>query len=97
MTYQYGGKDTIEAAQARQAELQAELQAARETYKAAQKLARENERIQAQILRTQQRAQALATPLPKQPEPIHGGPLGLKRATNEIAQWHRQRRQRTAA
>jgi chromatin segregation and condensation protein Rec8/ScpA/Scc1 (kleisin family) len=94
MTYQYGGKDTIAAAEQRRQQLQTELDQARQNYRAAQKLARENERIQAQILRTQQRTQQLTNPAPtkKLPPPRYGGRQGLVAATQEITQWHRKRK-----
>jgi hypothetical protein len=95
MTYQYGGKDTIEAAEARRKQLQNELEQARQNYRQAQKIARENQRIEEQILRTQQRTKQLITnpnPGPQLPPPRYGGPGGLAEATREAAQWHRQRR-----
>jgi uncharacterized protein (DUF3084 family) len=92
VTYQYGGKDTLEAAEQRRQQLQTELDQARQNYRAAQKLARENERIQAQILRTQQRTQQLTNPGPQLPPPIHGGRQGLREAANEAAQWERKRK-----
>jgi uncharacterized protein (DUF3084 family) len=92
MAYQYGGKDTIEAAEQRRQQLQTELEQARQNYRAAQKIARENERIQAQILRTQQRTQQLTNPGPQLPPPIHGGRQGLKEAANEIDAYNKRLR-----
>ena len=95
MAYKYSGTQTVEAEAARKEQLRQELKQARETYQAAQKLRRENERLEAEILRTRQRTTELAKPLPTMPEPIHGGPLGLKRATQEIEAWNK--RQKAAA
>ena len=95
MTYQYRGTQTIAKEQERQEQLKAELARAREAYKEAVRIRRENERLEAEILRTQQRAAEAAKPkaLANLPEPIHGGPLGLRRAAAEAAAHDRRKRQ----
>ena len=91
MTYQYRGTETLAAAERRRQQLQAELHEARQAYKAAQKLARENQRIEEQILRTQQRTVQLTTPATQLPPPRYGGPEGLLAAARE-AQGHDPKR-----
>ena len=96
--YKYGGTETIEQELRRQEQLRADLETARAEYKEAQRVRRENERIQAEIERMKQRTAELASPLPTLPEPIHGGPLGLRRAAAELDAWNRrQRAERKAA
>ena len=95
--YQYRGTETIAAEIQRQEQLKAELASEREKLKEARRIRRENERLEAEILRTQQRAADLAKPLHQQPEPLYGGPHGLRRATREIADYDRRKRQDTAA
>lgn len=91
--YQYRGTQTIQAEQERQEQLKAELARARDAYKEAVRIRRQNERIEAEILRTHQRAADLAKPFPKLPDPIHGGRMGLMRATKEIQDHDRRKRQ----
>jgi septal ring factor EnvC (AmiA/AmiB activator) len=95
MVYKYRGQETIEAEQQRQEQLKAELMAERERLKEAMRLRRENERLEAQILRTQQRTAELAKPARTLPEPVHGGYAGLRRAAQEVTDYNR--RHRTAA
>lgn len=97
MTYKYKGSQTIQAEQERQEQLRAELEEARNAYKEAVKIRRANERIEAEILRTQQRTAELAKPVPTMPEPVYGGPLGLRRAAKEIQDHDRRKRQEQAA
>ena len=92
MVYQYRGSQTIQAEQQRQEQLKAELEEARLAYREAVRIRRANERIEAEILRTQQRTEELTKPLPTMPEPVHGGPLGLRRAVQEIAEYDRRKR-----
>jgi predicted nucleic acid-binding Zn-ribbon protein len=92
MVYKYRGTETIEAEQQRQEQLKAELAAERERLKEAMRVRRENERLEAQILRTRQRTAELAQKLP---EPLHGGYAGLRRAAQEVTDYNR--RHRTAA
>jgi septal ring factor EnvC (AmiA/AmiB activator) len=95
MVYKYRGTETIEAEQQRQEQLKAELAAEREKLKEAMRVRRENERLEAQILRTRQRAAELGKPARTLPEPIHGGYTGLRRAAQEVTDYNR--RHRTAA
>jgi hypothetical protein len=97
MVYQYRGSQTIADEQERQEQLRAELEEARNAYKEAVRIRRENERLEAEILRTRQRAADLAKPVPTMPEPVHGGPLGLRRAAKEIQDHDRRKRQEQAA
>jgi hypothetical protein len=94
MVYKYRGAETIEAEQQRQEQLKAELATERERLKEAMRVRRENERLEAQILRTRQRTQNL-TKQAQLPEPVHGGYAGLRRAAQEVTDYNR--RQRTAA
>jgi hypothetical protein len=57
------------------------------------RIRRENERLEAQILRTQQRAAEMAKPARTMPEPIHGGYAGLKQAAAERDNYNRRKRQ----
>lgn len=95
MVYQYRGSQTIAKEQERQEQLKAELTKERERLKEAMRIRRENERLEAEILRTRQRAADLAKPRPTSnlPEPIHGGPLGLRRAVAEIAEYDKRKKQ----
>jgi septal ring factor EnvC (AmiA/AmiB activator) len=93
MVYTYRGKETIEAELERQEQLKAELAAEREKLKEAMRIRKENERLEAQILRTQQRAADLAKPARTLPEPIHGGYKGLKQAVAERDNYNRRKRQ----
>lgn len=94
--YQYRGSQTIAQEQERQEQLKAELEKAKEAYKEAVRIRRENERLEAEILRTQQRVADLAKPAPTGlPTPIHGGRAGLRRAAEEAAA--HDRKKRTAA
>lgn len=95
--YQYRGTQTIQAEIERQEKLKAELAEERARLKEAMRIRRENERLEAEILRTQQRAADLSKPLPTMPAPIYGGPLGLRRATKEIQDYDRRKRQEHAA
>lgn len=95
--YQYRGTQTIAAEQQRQEQLKAELAEERARLKEAMRIRRENERLEAEILRTKQRAAELAKPLPTQPAPLYGGRIGLKRATEEIAAYDARKKQETAA
>jgi len=92
MSYQYRGSQTIEAEQERQEHLKAELSEERGKLKEAMRIRRENERLEAQILATQQRAADLAKPVPTMPPPIHGGALGLRRATREIDDYNKRKK-----
>ena len=92
MTYQYRGSQTLAAERERQEQLKAELEEARNAYKEAVRVRRENERLEAQILRTQQRAAELAQPTRSLPEPIHGGRLGLRLAAEEAAQHEKRKK-----
>jgi septal ring factor EnvC (AmiA/AmiB activator) len=93
MVYKYRGTETIEAEQQRQEQLKAELAAERERLKEAMRVRRENERLEAQILRTRQRAAELGKPARTLPEPVHGGYAGLKQATAERDNYNRRKRQ----
>jgi hypothetical protein len=97
MVYQYRGTETIAKEQERQEQLKAELAKEREKLKEAMRIRRENDRLEAEILRTQQRAAELAKPVQTMPEPVHGGQLGLRRACEEIAAYDRRKRQEQAA
>jgi hypothetical protein len=97
MVYQYRGSQTIAAEQERQEQLRAELEEARNAYKEAVRIRRENERLEAEILRTRQRAADLTKPIPTMPEPVYGGPLGLRRAAKEIQDHDKRKRQGQAA
>jgi hypothetical protein len=98
MVYQYRGSQTIALEQERQEQLKAELEAEKAKLREAMRIRRENERLEAQILATQQRAAELAKPVRRigLPEPIHGGRIGLKRAAEEAAA-HTRRQERKAA
>lgn len=92
MTYVYGGTQTIRAAHERKQRLQAELDAARKAHKEAQRLNRENQRIEQQIIETQNRtARLIETPVRHRreplPEPRYGGPQGLLAAAAEIHEY----------
>ena len=95
--YQYRGSQTLAAERERQEQLKAELAEERNRLKEAMRVRRENERLEAQILATQQRAAQLAKPPNRSslPSPIHGRRMGLKRAAQEIAE--HERRKKTAA
>ena len=96
MTYQYRGALTIQAEEERQAKLKAELAKEREQYKEAVRIRRENERLEAEILRTRQRTAELAKPDTTLPTPIHGGRAGLRRAAEESAAYDRRKREQAA-
>ena len=96
MNYQYRGDQTIQAEQERQAQLKAELTQERAKLKEAMRIRRENERLEAQILRTQQRALELTKPFPSMPTPIHGGLSGLRRAADEIDEYYRRKKKQAA-
>ena len=93
MSYQYRGEQTIASEQDRQEQLRAELAEERAKLKEAIRIRKENERLEAEILRTQQRAADLAKPVTGLPTPIHGGPLGLRRATKEIDDYNKRNKQ----
>lgn len=89
--YQYRGTQTIQAEQDRQEALKAELAEERAKLKEAMRIRRENERLEALILATQQRAAELAKPVQSIPEPIHGGRRGLRLAAEEAANHTRKK------
>jgi len=94
--YEYRGTDSIRAAKERKQRLQAELEAARQEHKEAQRLNRENQRIERRIIETQNRtAQLVETPVRQRreplPEPRYGGPQGLLAAVAEIKE-HNERK-----
>jgi len=94
--YQYRGTDSIRAAQERKQRLQAELDQARQAHKEAQRLNRENQRIEQQIIETQNRtAQLIETPVRRRreplPEPRYGGPQGLLAAVAEIKEYNERK------
>lgn len=91
MTYQYRGAQTIQAEQDRQEALKAELAEERAKLREAMRIRRENERLEAQILATQQRAAELSKPVQSMPEPIHGGRRGLRLAAEEAANHTRKK------
>lgn len=93
MSYTYRGTQTIALEQERQEQLRAELAEERERLKEAMRIRRENDRLEAEILRTQQRAADLAKPSKALPEPVHGGQMGLLRACKEVAAYERRKRQ----
>lgn len=95
MKYTYRGTQTIEAERARQDELKAELEAEKAKLREAMRIRRENERLEAQILQTQQRVRELATVQPL-PVPIHGGRRGLQLAAEEAAAHERAKRKQAA-
>jgi septal ring factor EnvC (AmiA/AmiB activator) len=97
MAYQYRGAQTIQAEQERHEQLKAELAEERSRLKEAMRIRRENERLEQQILRTQQRAQELSKPAPTMPAPIHGGRAGLRAAAEEAAAHERRKRHELAA
>lgn len=90
--YQYRGSQTLAAERERQEQLKAELEEARNAYKEAVRVRRENERLEAQILATQQRTAELAQPPRSMPEPIHGGRRGLRLAAEEAAQHEKRKK-----
>ena len=94
--YQYRGTQTLEAEQERQEQLKAELAQERAKLKESMRVRRENERLEAQILATQQRAADLAKPVATMPTPIYGGRAGLRRAAEEAAA-HEKRKRMVAA
>jgi hypothetical protein len=95
--YQYRGTQTIQAEQERQEQLKAELAAEREKLREAMRIRRENDRLEAEILRTQQRAAELAKPTTALPEPRYGGIEGLRAAAAEAAAHERRKRHELAA
>ena len=94
--YQYRGTQTIAAEQERQEQLRRELAEERNRLKEAMRIRRENDRLEAEILRTQQRAAELAKPSKALPEPVHGGQLGLMRACAEVAEYEARKRKQAA-
>lgn len=93
MAYEYRGTQTIASEQERQEQLKAELAKEREAYKEAVRIRKENERLEAEILRTRQRAADLTKPSPTGlPTPIHGGRAGLRRAAAEAAAHDKRKR-----
>ena len=90
--YQYRGTQTLQKELERQEQLRAELEAEKEKLREALRVRRENERLEARILQTQQRAAELAKPAHSMPEPIHGGRRGLRLAAEEAAAHERRKR-----
>ena len=97
MVYQYRGTQTIQAEQERQEQLKAELAGEREKLKDAMRIRRENDRLEAEILRTQQRTRDLAKTPTALPAPRYGGLEGLRAAAEEAAAYQRRKRHELAA
>jgi len=95
--YQYRGTQTLQKERERQEQLKAELEREKAKLREAMRVRRENERLEAQIIATQQRAAELAKPVNAMPEPIHGGKRGLRLAAEEAAAHERRKRHGLAA
>lgn len=95
--YQYRGTQTLKKELERQDQLKAELEREKERLREAMRVRRANERLEAQILATQQRAAELAKPVNAMPAPIHGGRRGLRLAAEEAAAHERRKKQKLAA
>lgn len=90
--YKYRGTQTLQVELERQEQLKAELEAEKEKLREAIRVRRENDRLEARILETQQRAAELAKPVSAMPEPIHGGRRGLRLAAEEAAAHERRKK-----
>ncbi|MFI2563039.1 hypothetical protein [Paenarthrobacter sp. NPDC018779] len=97
--YQYHGTETLQAALERKQRLQNELDEARQLHKEALRIQKENQRIEHQIIQTQNRTAALIEkphqtlrPIQALPEPRYGGHQGLLAAAAEASDYDRRRR-----
>lgn len=91
MTYNYRGLDTIQASADKAAKAKVEAQA---TLKERTALLRKirNDRAQTERLQAEIRAIEAASREAKLPPIIHGGPVGLKAATDEIERHEARKR-----
>lgn len=84
MVYQYRGTQTIASELERQEQLKAELEAEKAKLREAMTVRKENERLEAEIARTQHRFAELSKRSRLLPPPVYGGRAGLEAATREI-------------
>ena len=99
MVYQYRGKQTIAAELAAIEAAKQELAIREAEHQELLRLRRERRAIEHKAARILAATDELAKepkPQPRMPEPLYGGPVGLRAACNEIAAYERRKRKQAA-